>query len=294
MKNILPSKSFVKVFGSIVLILALIFLIGVIFNRKTVFQKGEDKKNTEVIVVKELVEKDTDGDGLKDWEESIWGTDENKVDTDENGKNDFEEVREKQKVLTDGYETEEGEDSTKTALFSREMLTIVSSLSQGGQLNQENQEAISEQIADYLSKNSEKIYTITDLEITTMSKKDTDKYLLKINEIMKNSAPTEQEIVSAVEYEKTIDEENLDILIKASKKFESQENILKTLVVPETFQLEHLAFLNALSNLKTLYKKLSLYETDPLMALSGYQGIEDVILGYRNALNGFSIKIKSL
>ena len=35
---------------------------------------------------------DTDGDGLKDWEELLWKTDSNKIDTDGDGTNDNEEI----------------------------------------------------------------------------------------------------------------------------------------------------------------------------------------------------------
>ena len=38
------------------------------------------------------LDKDTDGDGLKDWEELLWKTDPNKMDTDGDGTPDGEEI----------------------------------------------------------------------------------------------------------------------------------------------------------------------------------------------------------
>ena len=77
MNKLLPSKKFIKVFGGIVLALGLIVLIGVVFNKKTIFETKKENSG-QVIVVGDLIEKDTDGDGLKDWEESLWGTDKEK------------------------------------------------------------------------------------------------------------------------------------------------------------------------------------------------------------------------
>jgi hypothetical protein len=43
-------------------------------------------------LVSELTQKDTDGDGLLDWEENLWGTDPESTDTDGDGTSDGDEV----------------------------------------------------------------------------------------------------------------------------------------------------------------------------------------------------------
>ena len=52
-------------------------------------------QNEEIVATaqSEKLNKDSDGDGLKDWEEELWRTDPNKPDTNGDGINDFEEIR---------------------------------------------------------------------------------------------------------------------------------------------------------------------------------------------------------
>jgi hypothetical protein len=54
----------------------------------TAIKRAQDK------ALAEISQKDTDGDGLKDWEETLWGTDPNNPDTDGDGTSDGEETRE--------------------------------------------------------------------------------------------------------------------------------------------------------------------------------------------------------
>ena len=59
-------------------------------------KKAEDEaenKASEIKKQKEIKVIDTDGDGLKDEEEKVLGTNINKFDTDSDGLNDFEEVK---------------------------------------------------------------------------------------------------------------------------------------------------------------------------------------------------------
>jgi len=90
----LPSK---KVLPMIYLLFILI-LIYLIFNN---FKKSSDLSNLQkritegekIKVMNDIGDKDTDGDGLKDWQEVLYKTDKELVDTDNDGKTDFEEVK---------------------------------------------------------------------------------------------------------------------------------------------------------------------------------------------------------
>ncbi|MCK4592551.1 hypothetical protein KAT63_03905 [Candidatus Parcubacteria bacterium] len=76
-------------------ILALLLITVLSFSGCSI-KKAEDElenKEPEVKKQKEVKIIDTDGDGLKDEEEKVLGTDINKFDTDSDGLNDFEEVK---------------------------------------------------------------------------------------------------------------------------------------------------------------------------------------------------------
>lgn len=58
---------------------------------------------------------DTDGDGLKDFEEEYFGTDINSVDTDNDGYSDYEEIQNKYNPLGEG----QLQDNTLTEIFHK-------------------------------------------------------------------------------------------------------------------------------------------------------------------------------
>ncbi len=96
MKNYLPSKKFIYIILSIIIAWGIIFLFSKIKDSKN--SSAQNKIATNIITLnnkdrKEFLDLDTDGDGLKDWEETLWGTDPYNPDTDGDGTNDFDEIK---------------------------------------------------------------------------------------------------------------------------------------------------------------------------------------------------------
>src|SRR5262245_47588348 len=108
-------------------VLAIVFVAGLFFVKtKSTWRSGEIPgglvyNGTET--VEDLVNKDTDGDNLPDWEEGLLGTDPQKKDTDGNGISDsaeMEKVRE-QAALSGGLDLsiQDPENLTETDKLSR-------------------------------------------------------------------------------------------------------------------------------------------------------------------------------
>lgn len=83
---------------------------------------------------KQQVFKDSDNDGLKDWEEELWNTDPSNPDTDNDGTSDYEEIRQERNPLVKGPDdkldretiakkinSQVESDLTETGKFSREL-----------------------------------------------------------------------------------------------------------------------------------------------------------------------------
>ena len=92
----LPSKKF------IVIIMVALAMVGISF-----FTSQQPPKEEVPVPVKKVSEdepskKDTDEDGLFDWEENLWGTDPNNPDTDGDGTSDGEEVAQNRHPLFAG------------------------------------------------------------------------------------------------------------------------------------------------------------------------------------------------
>ncbi|OGI87272.1 hypothetical protein A2995_01180 [Candidatus Nomurabacteria bacterium RIFCSPLOWO2_01_FULL_33_24] len=141
MNKYLPSKKFIVIL-SILIVLSLFFLIISYQSAgKVNFKKKNPSKEMLAIQGRPLpiniTQIDTDGDGIKDWEESLWGTNPKNKDSDGDGISDNEEVEIKRKGLEINLNEEgEIENLNETEIFSREFFATVVALSESGNLNE--------------------------------------------------------------------------------------------------------------------------------------------------------------
>ncbi|MEK7502815.1 MAG: hypothetical protein AAB556_00015, partial [Patescibacteria group bacterium] len=89
-QDYLPSKNFVKAVGSIITILVIGWLVLYIWD-KGKDSAGNPAQNSPTASIE--ADKDTDNDGLKDWEEQLWTTNPTLTDTDGDGTKDGDEVK---------------------------------------------------------------------------------------------------------------------------------------------------------------------------------------------------------
>jgi len=91
MHKYMPSKKFTYILLSIIITIGIIYFFSWLRNRpvSTVKMSGVETKAK----VQEFMALDTDGDGMKDWEEALWKTDPNKTDTDNDGTSDSDEIK---------------------------------------------------------------------------------------------------------------------------------------------------------------------------------------------------------
>jgi len=143
---------------SIVILITAIMVTGVIVfsgiktqkNNQTGSINSELGPNISINLAEQNTQKDTDSDGLLDWEEYLWNTDINNPDTDGDETSDAEEVRlnrNPKKAGPDDYNYSFGDTISKdleknpidkNSLTYKAFLTLVNkyfALSQGGQLD---------------------------------------------------------------------------------------------------------------------------------------------------------------
>jgi hypothetical protein len=92
----LPSKTFLS-------FLIVAVSIGAVWHFVAQEELEPPNQNTsstkKTVAIEQIAQKDTDGDGLLDWEETLWGTDPKNPDTDGDGIGDNEEITEGDRVL---------------------------------------------------------------------------------------------------------------------------------------------------------------------------------------------------
>ncbi|HVS79679.1 MAG TPA: hypothetical protein VHF05_01745 [Candidatus Paceibacterota bacterium] len=86
----------------LVLLACILVIAGIYYAYKKTGSKAQNASTPDNLVQAVFSgqsDTDTDGDGLKDWEEALWRTDPNKADTDGDGTPDGEEIRESRDPL---------------------------------------------------------------------------------------------------------------------------------------------------------------------------------------------------
>ena len=89
----LPSKNFITLVFAALVVLFVGWFVPRIWNNAPPALKNQQTAATYFLTAYQDANRDSDGDGLKDWEEILWKTDPNKADTDGDGAPDGEEVK---------------------------------------------------------------------------------------------------------------------------------------------------------------------------------------------------------
>ena len=294
--------------GSIsVVVLAVVF----VFLQKTQTQRGErlaqngGQGNLAAYTpdLNTLTERDSDGDGLKDWEEVLWKTDPHKKDTDGDGTSDYDEVmagrdptipgpNDKIKTPENATSTSAtNENLTATERLGREFFANFLAAQQSGipMTEESMQENMQTLVANTASLLNTRKYTTADIVIISDSNKDALKtYGNALGEIAlrytpKND-PGENEITvlnTAVQNKKYAELEKLDPRIGAATKTLDGAIALPT---PQNIASLHIHLLNAMSGYKEMLSGIRAAENDPVRALIALGNYQKDLVAFAGAL----------
>lgn len=139
-KKYLPSEQFISRVIIIVIIITVIFGMYELFKfiKNKVTEKGEPAQ----LVIGDLIQQDTNNNGIADWEEYLWG-----LDPKKNGKSNKEFIIAKKNALAiSGDMTTDSGAPTDSDLLSRQFFAAIVSLQMNGQIDEESMQSISEAV----------------------------------------------------------------------------------------------------------------------------------------------------
>jgi hypothetical protein len=128
----LPSRRVGILIGGIC---AAIILIVLFINSRGI---SYNPAQLSVVTVGDAIEQDSDGDGIPDWEERLWGTNPRSADSDSDGVPDGTEISQKKDELAaaNGYASSTFS-LTDTDRFARELFVTYNALSNQGQVSKD-------------------------------------------------------------------------------------------------------------------------------------------------------------
>jgi hypothetical protein len=230
--------------------------------------------------VGDLVNRDTDGDGVSDWQEGLFGTSPTKKDTNDDGIPDNVEIAKiSGKIPKNGElnlnNLENIDTTTNTEQLSREIFSTVATLTQTGIIDQNTIDKLSQSLANKIESSSEqKMLTLNDLKITkTDTLQDVKNYSDALNKINNKYPNPGTSVLKTIDKfivdEDTVDDSALLDMDKIVKYIDNLINEMKNVETPPSLAPLHLNVLNTMQKITENLNTIKLYESDPLSAMNG-------------------------
>ena len=281
-KKYLPSRGvfFIILGTSCTLLMAYLFA-GLVTTKYS-------SKSLSVKTVGGAIGKDADGDGVPDWEESLWGTDPRVPDTDGDGTPDGTEIslQKNQLAIENGYGT-----STvflsETDKFSRDLFVTYSALSAQGQLSSDAATKLGNAAIAKSFDNVPTVPTYSKVDIkivpaTGASDLEYRKNISKLSSIDGVTVGAEFPLINTGIL--TEDVGRLRMASKYSKTYTQYITSLLKIPVPSNQAENHIRLLNDLSYISIVLPQITALEND---VIKGYPLYTIYVKAYKDMFGAF-------
>lgn len=287
----------------ILIALAVFFLCALFFTKNTDIFKNLTGRGGLVYsgneTVEDLVARDTDLDGVSDWEEGLFGTDPTKKDTNDDGIPDNIEIAKRRgQSLENGefnlsLDGTDGGNLSRTEMFSRELFSTVAALNQAGVIDQDTIDKLSDSLVGQIqNSSSKKTFSYSDLKIIKLDNLQTIRnYNNALNNIY-DRYPTKNATIDVL-YEIVIDENTFDesALAELDPIIKQTNNIINEMAkmnVPESLALSHLGLLNELQRFSENLSNIRIYDVDPVLAVGSISKYEASVANLESAASNLT------
>lgn len=241
-------------------------------NKQATLQAGN-------LTINELIQKDSDGDGVPDWEEALWGTDKNNKETF--GIPDLTYIANKKKALGISPSANTNQNQNETEKFAQDFFTAYAAMKTSGQVDDTAisnfSNALGQQItnASVVDQYSEK-----DIEIAKSDeKKDQESYYVTAGTLFEKykAEGVGSELEAAGEVAAggdAGDTQGQNNLVKISGAYQEFAQKLLLVPVPHSLAEYHLKIINSANNTGIAVLNMSKMMTDPVVGISGISQYE--------------------
>lgn len=238
-------------------------------------------------IFNDLANKDSDSDGLKDWEEALWKTDPKNPDTDGDGTLDGDEVKLGRNPAVAGPNDSIADHPisgpanpsltdpklTETDRFARSVFTKYMTLKQGGMpMTGDNQASLVQSMLQDQSLDVDAtVYSKKDFTLTSDSDLSLKQYGNSMAHILMTYSIASKD--AGVIARNSIDHNNPDEIAEMDPLIKSYDTILtqiRKVKVPPSALNVHIGLVNSLSDLLATIKSMRAMYVDPLRSLKGF------------------------
>ncbi len=285
MENYLPSKQFIK---RVLSIIALLIIAVCVYKIAIFFKNKLHKDNSPVVIEPGVIQKDSNNNGIPDWEESLWG-----LDPKGNGDSNKEFIMIKRETLAkeNGADSKSNEPLSENETLSREFFAIVMSLQESGNLDENSMQSIAETIGQKIvAVPLPNKYTKDMVSTIKANPANTDAYSTKVANLIKKYEQEDlgKELTFISVGLSTNDPQAFAEADKVADLYDSFSKELIKIQVPNTLSDIHLSLANNYENVSQSIKDMSQMLVEPLLgmkALINYKKYTDAIVNNVTALS---------
>lgn len=238
-----------------------------------------------------IIEKDSDGDGLLDWEETLWGTDPYKVDTDGDGILDGEYVANRKKDKAP-EEIVNFEDLSFTQQFSREFFGMYLEFRADGEVSDTEKNALIAKILNSRDPDLPLPYEASRVKTVPQTDESLRAYFVGIVLLVQDASPKDISKGELVLLEEALQDDRptlLEDVARIANGYQTLSGELQNLSVPQTVRTHHAEFVTATQRLAHIINGFSNADTDAayaLVVLPEYQNEVDRMVRALQGING--------
>lgn len=218
----------------------------------------------------QIIEKDSDGDGLLDWEETLWGTDPFLIDSDGDGILDGEYVasRKKDKVPE---EIVNFEDLNFTSQFSRTFFGEYLQYQSDGELTDSEKNALVARLSNSVSADLPPAFSASSVQVVPASEESLRAYVLAIALSIQEATPRGVSRSELDLLEDALVENRPELfsdITKIAEGYASLKQALAEVKTPSTLRANHANLITAVERLSLIIEAFSNAQTDAIYALA--------------------------
>jgi hypothetical protein len=270
----LPSKKFTRIFLIGIGLFAVIFFVSKYYTQISAkFTRSGSSAGLETATLGSLIEKDSNKNGIADWEEALWG-----LDPAGDGPKNKAIVAANKKKLEQNENAGQGSNSdseiNETQALSREFFTAVASLKTSDGLTAENINTLANQISTKVAanKNIPDAHTIAEVEIAPSTATAIKKYYDELTQATRDQEDKRlgDELVivdnALAGKDSTFLYAELTVIAKGYTEY---GEALFAIHPPKEIAQTHLAFVNANLAMATVVANMSQVISNPLVGMIG-------------------------
>lgn len=261
-----PSKQFI-IRGSVAIgLLAIILTVQTNWFRNIFTKEDITTAPENTATVGDVVNKDSNQNGIMDWEEQLWGLDPTKALT--NGVSNKELIEQKKKAL--GIDDTVDGNLNETDILARDLFTLTSALSQSDQVNDQALQGIAAKFGSVVDvKTISNHYSLSDLKTMKTSEASLKQYYGAMAKTMSRFTDDAADMEVVIASLETGDFSKISSLTQTATSYKNLAESIRGVTVPVGVQEYHLAIINSVYGIAQSFSYITQVEENGVNGLAG-------------------------